>query len=238
VLWFGRFKMAAQQRKRPRQLELTLPVRTWGGARRGAGRKPKGARALMPHTARPTHVSRHPVHVTLRVERVLPSLRTKGRFKVLRRAIRAGAVRPGFRLLHYSVQKDHLHLVVEAQDKAVLGRSLQALQVRMARAVNKLLGRKGRVFADRYHARALRTPREVRNALAYVLLNARKHAHEHGRLLPEGWLDVFSSALSFDGWRGRRPEEPPLSRAQTWLLDTGWRVHGLLEVSAVPGRVT
>ena len=112
-------------------------------------------------------------------------------------------------------------------------------------AINKALGRSGHVFAERYHARALKTPREVRNALRYVLCNARHHAAERGQRLAKTWIDPFSSALWFDGWRDEIVDQPwlrklrrisaPTACAHTWLLTTGWRKHGLLGFDEVPG---
>jgi len=117
--------------------------------------------------------------------------------------------------------------------------------------VNRVMGRrKGRVVADRYHARVLRTPREVRNALRYVLLNARRHAAASARRAlraMEVVLDPASSARWFDGWKrasqsvpGAHADAapglpPPVARARTWLLRSGWRRHGLLDPAEVPG---
>ena len=149
-------------------------------------------------------------------------------------ALAAGSDRFGFRLVHYSVQSNHLHLIVEAKDRRALSRGLQGLLVRIAKALNRLWGRKGSVFSDRYHDRILRTPREVRNALRYVLLNARRH----GILGPSP--DPYSSGRWFDGWRERLGRlvlgrEGPVARARTWLLAVGWRRHGRIGLAEVPG---
>jgi REP element-mobilizing transposase RayT len=85
----------------------------------------------------------------LRVRRGLPSLRAHALFGRVRRALAQGRERFGFRLVHFSVQRDHLHLLVEAGDRRALSRGVQGLSVRIARAANGELGRKGRVFADR-----------------------------------------------------------------------------------------
>jgi REP element-mobilizing transposase RayT len=114
--------------------------------------------------------------VTLRVQRGVSSLREHSLFLVVRKALAAAKKQFGFSLVHFSVQQDHLHLIAEALDRRALSRGVQGLSIRVARAVNRELERKGRLFADRYHARALKTPREVRFALRYVLLNAHKHA--------------------------------------------------------------
>ena len=216
------------------QLDLYAPKTSHGGARLGAGR-PRGLNAGTPHVARPELKDTHPVHVTLRVARGLPSLRSKARFRVVKAALSAANGRFGFCVVHYSVQSNHLHLVCEAEDRVSLGQGLKGLQVRIARGLNKLLGRRGAVFPRRYHARILTSPREVRNVLAYVLNNARHHLR---RTLPASWMDPFSSARSFDGWTGRRARPPPddtIATPATWLLRVGWRKHRLLRPTEVPG---
>jgi hypothetical protein len=139
----------------------------------------------------------------------------------------------GFRLVHFSVQSNHLHLIAEARDRHALALGMQGLGVRIAKALNKLWSRRGSVFSDRYHARILRTPREVRNALCYVLNNARRHG------LALAGLDPFSSARWFDGWSGsegpRVGEYGPIVAARTWLARVGWQRHGRIEPTAVPG---
>jgi putative transposase len=175
---------------------------TWGGARAGAGRKPKGARAGVSHRPRPVHAKSHPLHVTLRVRRGLRPLRAHELFVEVRRALAAGRERFGFRLVHFSVQRDHLHLLAEAANRRALSRGVQGLAVRVARAINRRLQRRGKVFADRYHARALKTPRAARWALRYVLLNVRKH---EPRAVPFGFVDGCSSAAWFNGFA--RPAE-------------------------------
>jgi REP element-mobilizing transposase RayT len=187
------------------------------------------------HAARAPLASRFPAHVTLRLIDGLPSLRRKPIYRVLRRAFTAGSERFGFRLVQYSVQTNHLHLLVEARDRRALVRGMQGLAIRVAKALNRLWERGGRVFADRYHDRILRTPREVRNALAYVLHNARRHG---ARFLG---VDPFSSGAWFDGWRESGPATchpgtpPSAAAARTWLLAVGWRRHGLLSVDEIPG---
>jgi len=151
---------------------------------------------------------------------------------VLREAFRSGARRFGMRLVHFSVQRDHLHLIAEARDRRALTRGLQGLFVRLAKRLNRWWGRKGRVFADRFHDRILRTPREVRNALRYVLLNARRHG------VRSAGIDPYSSGAWFDGWtRGtqRQPTAPaPVARARTWLATVGWRRWRLIAPDDVP----
>jgi len=163
-----------------RDVQMELPVTPgWGGRRRGAGRPP-GLNAGTPHVERPELKARHPVHVTLRVAQGLPNLRAKAQFRIVKDALRGIRRRFAFRVVHYSVQSNHLHLVCEAHDKASLGRGLKGLQVRIAKALNKLLGRRGAVFPTRYHARILKTPREVRNALRYrAAVRAQQRATPH-----------------------------------------------------------
>src|SRR5882672_3801717 len=163
------------RRKRSRNGQRELAFRSRGGARRGAGRKPKGPRAGVSHRTRPVRAARHPVHVTARIRAGLPSLRREATRALLELALARGADRFGFRLVEYSIQSNHLHLIAEVRDRRALSRGMQGLLVRITRALNKSWGRKGSVFADRYHARALCTPREARNALVYVFHNARHH---------------------------------------------------------------
>jgi REP element-mobilizing transposase RayT len=148
------------------------------------------------------------VHVTLRVKRGVDSLRGSAMFRVVRRALTAAKERFGCRLVHFSVQRDHLHLLVEANDRRALSRGLQGLSIRVARAVNRRLGRTGKLFGDRFHARALKTPREAHWAIRYVLLNARKHAREGARPLP-------SFALQRSNFAPQRPRASPREGARS-----------------------
>ena len=154
--------------RRPVQLCLPAP-RTWGGRRTGAGRKPTpGRRSGVPHRRRPEHVAAHPVHVTLRAVAAVRCLRSDRLFPSVRRALAASS-RTGFRILEFSLQNDHIHLIAEAEHGRALSGGVRGLAIRLARAVNRALGRRGRVWNDRYHARPLTTPRAVRHALVYVL---------------------------------------------------------------------
>src|SRR5215471_13936761 len=182
-------------RKRWRQLELPAPT-MWGGRRAGAGRARKPGRPMMGHGRRPRHDSRCPVQVTLRAVPRVPSLRSDAVFPAVRRAL-ARSSRAGFRVVHYSVQQDHVHLIVEADGRTLLQRGVQGLAIRVALAVNRVLRRKGRLWADRYHARELGTPREVRASLVYVPLNFRKH------LRAAAGIDPRSSGPAFTGWGSR-----------------------------------
>jgi hypothetical protein len=218
----------------PRQAALAFPE--WGGRRAGAGRKPRGERAGASHARRAALAARHPVHVTLRLTAGLPSLRRRGALPELVRCFFEGREREGFRLVHYAVLANHLHLIVEGRDRRSLALGLQGLAIRVARNLNRLWGRNGRVFADRYHDRVLRTPREVRNALVYVLRNARRHGDVR-------WptVDPFTSGPWFDGWSERvsarfwQVAARPVAEARTWLLRAGWRRHGLVRFAELPG---
>jgi REP element-mobilizing transposase RayT len=218
--------------KKPRQGNFEFP-NGWGGVRKGAGRKPVGKVAGVSHRARAALAARFPVHVTMKVREGLPSLRRPKEFAALRGAISAGCERGGFRLVHFSVQSNHLHLLAEGGCRLTLARGLQGLAVRMARALNRLWRRWGSVFADRYHDHILRSPSEVRNALRYVLCNARKH----GSWSSGPHHDPCSSAAWFDGWREGPIDPTPTSitaRARTWLLSKGWRRRGLLGIEEAP----
>ena len=261
-------------RRKPRAKQSELVFRSWGGARKGAGRKPKGERAMAPHDARPAHAESFLVLVTTRLHAGLPSLRhAPEAARILAALVCANAhaseeqppraprhpgkcAAPPFQVVHHSIQTNHLHLIVEASDRATLTAGMRWLLARIARALNRYWRRSGSVFADRFHERELRSPRQVRNALVYVLQNSRKH----GISLPGP--DPLSSGPDFDGWeplrvnasgRNRHAEgdgtgstawggflaqlraarvEPP--SAKTWLLGTGWRRHGLIHPGETP----
>ena len=124
-----------------------------------------------------------------------------------------------------------MHLIVEAEDARTLTSGVRGLAIRVARAVNRALGRRGSVWNTRYHARALTTPREVRHALVYVLTNRRKHG---GNIRG---FDPCSSAQWFDGWRDSgltARSVAPVVRPCTWLAAVGWRRHGLLSFDEHP----
>ena len=174
----------------------------------GAGRKP-GANPGLPHAAREHFPKTLPTHVTLRLRSDVPSLRSLGIVREIEKTLAVGCERPGFRLVHYSLQGNHAHLIVEARNPAALGRGMMAIGSRLARAVNRAAGRSGPVLADRYHYRLLSTPCEVHHALRHVLLNARRHAtRARAAMARHVRLDPASSARWFDGCapegRGKR----------------------------------
>jgi REP element-mobilizing transposase RayT len=168
-------------------------------------------------------------------------MREESLFLAVRGAL-ARTSRSWFRVVQFSVQADHVHLIVEARDKPSLSRGMTGLSVRLARAFNAVLGRRGALWGERYHSRPLKTPREVRNGLVYVLMNRRKHTNSPGRASVPGF-DVCSSAWWFDGWDSPPSSGPPLLSAEspvtppeTWLARTGWRRHGLIRVDESPKR--
>ncbi len=214
--------------------QVAFSFRTWGGRRRGAGRKPSGTKAGVSHLRRPELSPRHPVHVTMKLRSGLPSLRYEPLARVVFAAFGAARARLGVRLVHFSIQSNHVHLIVEVEGQRALSRAMQGLATRLARRLNRRLGRRGSVFADRYHSRALRTPLEVRRALVYVLRNEQHHRGRRSQLC----IDPLSTAAYFDGFTARAiapPHESPVAVPNTWLLRVGWRVHGLLSTSDVPG---
>jgi hypothetical protein len=149
-------------------------------------------------------------------------------------------------------------MLVEASDKRALSSGVRSVSIRIARYVNELLGRKGRLWADRWFGRDLTTARQVRIALVYVLANFRKHARKR----PPRGIDPFSSGGCFDGFRGWRPEHgripwagrppPPFSHdeanaglhrawvvrpAQSVLARALWRRYGPIRLGEGPSSL-
>ena len=232
--------MTVRNRHQKEPQQGALPFRQHGGRRPGAGRTPNGDKAGVSHAPRALLAARFPAHVTMKLQRGLPRLRSQHAYRALLTAFAAGCDRAGFRLTHYAVLSDHLHFLVEARDRQTLTRGLQGLAIRIAKALNKLWQHRGTVFADRYHDRILKTPREVRNALVYVLANGRKHAAEGREVEVAQAIDTFTSSPWFDGFRetvivrGIEAMPRPVTGARTWMLTIGWRRHGLLSVHDLP----
>jgi REP element-mobilizing transposase RayT len=203
-------------------LQLPLRLHRRGGKRPGAGRKPKGDAAGVPHRSRPALASRYPVHVTVRVQPHVWNLRGRHCFRVIARAFAAAHRRASFRLNEFSVQGNHLHLIVEANDAKALARGLQSLEIRIAKGLNAEMGTRGAVFADRYHAHILRTPTEVANALGYVRGNFAIHAERIGARALH-LIDRCSSAALVNGAAPEDPEQTLVAPPGTWLLGVGWR---------------
>lgn len=229
--------------RKPKQRVMTFG---WGGWRPGAGRpRSKGRNKRVQHRKRARVTARTPAHITMRIHRALTSLRTKKRVQVIRDALAASCSRDGFRIIDWSIQATHMHLVVEAESNDQLARGMQSFSIRVARGLNRLAQRKGAVFTERYHVHVLGTPAEVRNARAYVLNNSRRHAAQSGRRLGRGWVDPCSSWAWFNGWRdlpqalqrraAKEREGPALAaEPESWLLRVGWCRRGLVGINETP----
>jgi REP element-mobilizing transposase RayT len=243
--------MSGRGKSRTRAPEQLVLFKQHGGKRRGAGRPAKGERAGSPHKTRLDLSPRYPVHVTLRVVRAVGSLRRRFAYRAIREATLTTARRESFRIVQLSIQRTHLHLIVEADHKAALAAGLQGFQISAAKHLNAEISRsaavrrRGSVFPDRYHAEIITSPRQARHALRYVMSNWRKH--EEDRVAPmNGWtIDWFSSAAMFAGWREygdeaflwRGPETyDPLIvyQPRTWLLKEGWKKAGTISCRDVP----
>src|SRR5262249_48845284 len=148
--------MMLNQKMRDGKRQLGFKFRAWGGKGKGGGGKPKGGKAGGWHERGTMLKGRFPVDVAGGIEGGGWKLRWRRCFGALGRAFWGGANRFGFRLVHYSVQGNHVHLLVEAEDERALSRGMNGLGVRMARGLNRVMGRTGKVLADRYHARILR----------------------------------------------------------------------------------
>jgi REP element-mobilizing transposase RayT len=233
-----------------------------GGKRPGAGRPKSGVRASERHKQRPKFSAYEPIHVVMRTRPEVGSLRTHAVFRAIKEAsftafahderalaspnvsAKSRKLDRAFHIVHLSIQRTHVHMIVEATDRDALFRGMQAFGISAARHINGELGRKGSVFADRYFPRALTTPTQVRNCLAYVLNNW-KHHKESSRSLRSSWVvDPYSTGSEFDGWKESGGQKlivasghdgPMVWWAKTWLLREGWRKRGLISTDFVPG---
>ena len=223
--------------KRTGQTEIVF--KTWGGKRKGAGRKRAGRRKVA-HRRRVEFADRFPSHITLRFIDGLPSMRRRKTFKAIRAAMYVAMKHPGFRIVHLSIQGNHLHLICEADDRHALARGVQGFKISAAKKLNSVLARKGSIFADRYHAEVLWTPTQVRNAICYVLNNWRRHGEDRKTTVR---VDHFSTGYWFHGWKERGPLEGvpsgeevlPSCKPQTWLLQDGWRKAPPISLYERPG---
>ena len=196
------------------QLGLFQPRR--GGKRPGAGRKrDPSRRRQVPHRPRPALSRHHPVHAVLRVGADVTDLRGPA-FGSLLASFRKGRERPGFRLVHFSVQSNHLHLLVEADDARALARGMQALAIRIAKGLNQILDRHGQVFEDHYFAEQMKSPAQVRHTLRYVFRNFEHHAGGVATGSDPRASERFFQAAAL-------PPDAPVSAPKTWLLTIGWR---------------
>jgi REP element-mobilizing transposase RayT len=205
------FKLGEQQ-------ALRFPSK-WGGARVGAGRpKSQKKRSYVPHVARPAVARSRPHHVTVKFVHGTWNLRSQRCFRPIRDALATvKRERAGVRIVQFTVQHNHLHLIVEADDRASLSGAMRSLLIRVARGVNAVMGARGRRVRERYHEHILRTPAEARNALRYVLRNRDHHLAQWAA--PRGpELDEFGSIAHRDVVRA----------AASWLLREGWTRAGPL----------
>jgi len=227
-----------------------------GGKRRGAGRPPKGARAGSPHKVRPELQARYPVHVVLRVVGAVGNLRRRCVYRAVREATLTTARREEFRIVHLSIQRTHVHLLIEAKDKRTLASGMQGFQISAAKHLNAAISkgreeprRRGAVFLDRYHAVIITSPRQARHALRYVLNNFRRHQEDLVSPINTWAIDWFSSAAMFPDWqeygdegflwRGPDTYEPLMVyRPRTWLLREGWKKAGEISCRDVPAAAT
>ena len=223
-----------------------------GGKRRGAGRPPKGIRSSERHQRREAFRANQPIHVTLRIEPAIGNLRRRDAYHAMRRAMRTVLDRDDFRIVQISLERDHAHLIVEATDRIALASGMHVFETVAAKLLNKVVTRetgrlrRGRVFGDRYHAVVIRSPKQMRNTLAYVLNNWRRHKQDQHADTMFWDVDYFSSGATFTGWKERDGTPHPLPKGyeplpvrgpKTWLLSVGWRKAGSISMYARPGPV-
>ncbi len=219
------------------------PRPTWGGKREGAGR-PRKQGSKPRHVRRPEIAKNTALHVSLRVCREVGRLRRPAGYQAIRRAIAACIGRRDFRVVHTSIQGNHIHLLVEANHKRALTNGGRAFMVSAAQHLNAARGRRGEVFIQRYHAVPLKTPRQARAAIAYVMNNWRRHGEDQdGPRQRAALVDPYSMGIVFDGWRELPTpfaipdgyEPLPVCGARSWMLTVGWRKHPLVGLREVPG---
>jgi REP element-mobilizing transposase RayT len=243
-------RSSTSKRRRKRHVQQELFRR--GGKRRGAGRKPKGARAGERHEARPEFKPYHALHVVMRVSPAVGSLRRRKMYKAMRDATVTAAMCERFRIVHVSLQRNHVHMLVEAEHKAALGRGMQGFQISAARNINTVLGdgvrrRRGKVFADRYHVEVITSPTRAHHAIKYVLSNWRHHKEDQQGLASRWLVDPFSTGILFPDWKELQDKEcmwpiratyDPMvvRRPQSWLLAEGWKTAGEISARDVPGE--
>jgi REP element-mobilizing transposase RayT len=190
------------------------------------------------------------MHVSLRLRAGAPRLRRRRGYQLVRRAMARANRFGGAWICEVSIQQNHVHLIVEAKSAVALAKMMKSFAISLAKNVNRALGRHGAVLDDRYHDVALATPRQVRNALAYVLGNWRRHGEDLRIPGPPRRTDRYSSGPFFRGWDTPPPPliEPrslpfpddgplPIRPARSWLLRSGWKTHGLLSPWERPGPI-
>ena len=204
-----------------------------GRRKKRPGPKPR-AFPNVRHRERAVHKRWNPLHVTMRAKSGLPSFRAETLYAAFERAVRRTR-RDDFRVVEFSVQDDHLHLIVEADDNDALARGMKSFSVRANRLFNAALGRgRGQVWGDRYHRRDLTSASQVRNALVYCLANYKKHQR-----ITSGAprIDPCSSARWFHGWTAIREHYDgprPTPEARTVLLQTAWQKYGFIHPGERP----
>ena len=211
-----------------------------GGARPGAGRPKSGKKVGSPHRTRPGLFFKHPVHVSLRTLQSVPRLRQRRVYDAVRRTLIRYVEAAGFRVVHLSIQHNHLHFLCEAANSRALSTGMQSLAINLARGINAACRRTGKVFAFRYHSTQIKTDRYARNVIAYVLNNWRRHRED--KRTTNAALDPYSSALSFAGWtrafaKPKAYDPLPVSAPRTGLLRDGWTVYGKLVPTECPGPI-
>ena len=216
--------------------QLTFDIKSHGGRRAGSGRKNRSGE--LAHVRREQVSLRTPLHITFKLVRDLPSLRSPAIFTALK--IYAARVRDfGVNVVHFSVQSNHIHMIVEVLNNQSLGRAMRSLAGRLGKMIRDLVKRGsaglpiGKVFFGRYHMRVIRSPLQMRNALRYVLLNF----SQHEELIDH--LDQYSTASSFTEWRSLLrerygaliedqvesliiPGQREFGEAWSWLCKVGW----------------
>ena len=244
-------------RSRKRHVQQSLAYRDKNGQRRGgkrpnAGRPKRGKYASERHKRRSALKASQPVHVTLRVSAEVGRLRRRKMYAAFRDAMITTFVREIIRVVHISIQSNHVHLIVEARDRLALARGMQGFQISAAKLINSALAnelgrrRRGCVFMDRYHADIITSPRRARHCLAYVLNNWRKHREDRSGVQATWTIDPFSSGDHFAGWK-ELADSPvmwrtratyksmPVWQPRSWLLREGWRRYGLIGAHELPG---
>ncbi len=238
------------------------------GHRRGKRKlgRPRKPGARQRHEKRPVFASERVVHITLRAERAVGGLRTRACYRAIREAVVTMLPHDDCRIVQLSIQRTHVHLLVETDSSRALSRGMQAFQISAAKHINAAVSgagswwerrrmasppkrRKGRVFTDRYFARLITSPLQARRELAYVLNNWRKHGEDH-RAVARGWrIDPFSTGWAFVGWSELEHEQwawskPPLYEpipvhaARSWLMRVGWKRYGGIGMREVPSART
>jgi putative transposase len=243
--------MAAGRSRYVRKRHVQQGLFNHGGKRKGGGRKPQHGRSGTSHAKRDGIDGADVLHVVLRAVADVGNLRRREVYKAVRAATVTASRRDKFRIVQLSIQHNHVHMLVEAESAEDLSIGMQGFLISAARRINTALRvgarrRRGSVFADRYHVVVIRSPRQARNVLAYVLGNWRKHGEDRHGVARRWFVDPFSSAILFADWKELEDQAPwaipagyePLvvTPARSWLLCIGRKRHGAISVYEVPGQ--